>query len=83
MVASTQSLVLAAKEKFSAGRQVAQRRVFELATSKIDDLIGTSEYDWFVLFFSVLFFLYQFFANEIVGWQDNDAASSRGEHVRE
>ncbi|KAF2434753.1 exocyst complex subunit Sec15-like protein [Tothia fuscella] len=39
-------VVLRAKEQFAAGRKTAEKRIFELVNSKIDDLIDTAEYDW-------------------------------------
>ncbi|QVM06087.1 hypothetical protein D8B26_000800 [Coccidioides posadasii str. Silveira] len=37
---------LAATEKFRNNKKVAEKRIFELVNSKIDDLIETAEYDW-------------------------------------
>ncbi|EON65887.1 hypothetical protein W97_05129 [Coniosporium apollinis CBS 100218] len=39
-------IVLAATEQFRAGKKTAEKRIFELVNSKIDDLIETAEYDW-------------------------------------
>lgn len=41
-------VVLRALEKFSLGKKTAEKRIFELVNSKIDDLIETAEYDWCV-----------------------------------
>ena len=40
-------VVLQALEKFRAGKKTAEKRIFELVNSKIDDLIETAEYDWY------------------------------------
>ncbi|KAI5308975.1 hypothetical protein KEM55_004388, partial [Ascosphaera atra] len=37
---------LKATEKFSEKKKAAEKRIFELVNSKIDDLIETAEYDW-------------------------------------
>ncbi|KAL1637279.1 putative exocyst complex component [Diplodia seriata] len=39
-------IVLNATEAFRAGKKTAEKRIFELVNSKIDDLIETAEYDW-------------------------------------
>ncbi|KAF2142852.1 uncharacterized protein K452DRAFT_248391 [Aplosporella prunicola CBS 121167] len=39
-------IVLKATEQFRAGKKTAEKRIFELVNSKIDDLIETAEYDW-------------------------------------
>lgn len=39
-------VILAATEQFRAGKKTAEKRIFELVNSKIDDLIETAEYDW-------------------------------------
>ena len=39
-------VVLEATEQFHAGKKTAEKRIFELVNSKIDDLIETAEYDW-------------------------------------
>ncbi|KAL9127730.1 MAG: hypothetical protein Q9217_003439 [Psora testacea] len=40
------SLTLNATEEFRSNKKTAEKRIFELVNSKIDDLIGTAEYDW-------------------------------------
>lgn len=40
------SVTLAATEQFREGRRKAEKRIFELVKSKIDDLTETAEYDW-------------------------------------
>ena len=40
------SVSLAATEKFRSHKKTAEKRIFELVNSKIDDLIDTAEYDW-------------------------------------
>ena len=40
------SVVLNATEEFRSNKKTAEKRIFELVNSKIDDLIGTAEYDW-------------------------------------
>ena len=40
-------IVLKATEQFRAGKKTAEKRIFELVNSKIDDLIETAEYDWY------------------------------------
>ena len=42
-------VVLQALERFRAGKKAAEKRIFELVNSKIDDLIETAEYDWYVI----------------------------------
>lgn len=37
---------LEATEKFRSHKKTAEKRIFELVNSKIDDLIETAEYDW-------------------------------------
>lgn len=43
---ATGPIVLGATEQFRAGRKTAEKRIFELVNSKIDDLIETADYDW-------------------------------------
>ncbi|KAL8841529.1 MAG: hypothetical protein Q9176_003150 [Flavoplaca citrina] len=40
------TVVLKATEDFCNSKKTAEKRIFELVNSKIDDLIGTAEYDW-------------------------------------
>ena len=40
------SITLNATEEFRSNKKTAEKRIFELVNSKIDDLIGTAEYDW-------------------------------------
>ena len=40
------SVTLSATEEFRSNKKTAEKRIFELVNSKIDDLIGTAEYDW-------------------------------------
>jgi len=40
------SIVLNATEAFRSNKKTAEKRIFELVNSKIDDLIETAEYDW-------------------------------------
>ncbi|KAI4229293.1 MAG: hypothetical protein L6R36_000945 [Xanthoria steineri] len=40
------AVVLKATEDFRNSKKTAEKRIFELVNSKIDDLIGTAEYDW-------------------------------------
>ncbi|MCJ1248322.1 hypothetical protein MMC30_005539 [Trapelia coarctata] len=40
------SIVLNATEEFRSNKKTAEKRIFELVNSKIDDLIETAEYDW-------------------------------------
>ncbi|KAI9689572.1 MAG: hypothetical protein M1822_010224 [Bathelium mastoideum] len=44
--AASAPIVLKATEEFAAGRKTAEKRIFELVNSKIDDLVETAEYDW-------------------------------------
>ena len=37
---------LNATEEFRSNKKTAEKRIFELVNSKIDDLIETAEYDW-------------------------------------
>ncbi|KAI8966777.1 exocyst complex subunit Sec15-like protein [Daldinia sp. FL1419] len=39
-------LTLAATEQFRETKKTAEKRIFELVNSKIDDLVETAEYDW-------------------------------------
>ncbi|KAL7626685.1 Rab GTPase-binding exocyst subunit S15 [Parahypoxylon ruwenzoriense] len=39
-------LTLAATEQFRENKKTAEKRIFELVNSKIDDLVETAEYDW-------------------------------------
>ena len=48
-------IVLRATEKFTEAKKSAEKRIFELVNSKIDDLIETAEYDWYALFFLALY----------------------------
>lgn len=41
-------LKLNATEEFRNNKKTAEKRIFELVNSKIDDLVDTAEYDWFV-----------------------------------
>ncbi|MCJ1386783.1 hypothetical protein MMC17_009910 [Xylographa soralifera] len=40
------SIILSATEEFRSNKKTAEKRIFELVNSKIDDLIETAEYDW-------------------------------------
>ncbi|CAZ85656.1 unnamed protein product [Tuber melanosporum] len=42
----TGAIALKATERFKSEKKTAEKRIFELVNSKIDDLIGTAEYDW-------------------------------------
>lgn len=39
-------ITLAATENFRSKKKAAEKRIFEVVNSKIDDLIETAEYDW-------------------------------------
>lgn len=39
-------IVLEATEDFRSNKKTAEKRIFELVNSKIDDLVETAEYDW-------------------------------------
>ncbi|PSR94597.1 exocyst complex subunit Sec15-like-domain-containing protein [Coniella lustricola] len=39
-------VMLSATEQFRSNKKTAEKRIFELVNSKIDDLIDTAEYDW-------------------------------------
>ncbi|KAF2666232.1 exocyst complex subunit Sec15-like protein [Microthyrium microscopicum] len=39
-------VVLKALERFRTGKKTAEKRIFELVNSKIDDLVETAEYEW-------------------------------------
>jgi len=43
-------VVLNATSQFENGKLTAEKRIFKLVNSKIDDLVETSEYDWYVEF---------------------------------
>lgn len=40
------AIALRASEEFRGSKKTAEKRIFELVNSKIDDLIGTADYDW-------------------------------------
>lgn len=40
-------VTLAATEEFRNNKKTAEKRIFELVNSKIDDLVDTAEYDWY------------------------------------
>ncbi|KAJ5570354.1 uncharacterized protein N7459_009784 [Penicillium hispanicum] len=40
------SITLRATEKFRSNKKAAEKRIFEVVNSKIDDLIETAEYEW-------------------------------------
>ncbi|KAF7587462.1 hypothetical protein BBP40_007207 [Aspergillus hancockii] len=40
------TITLKATEKFRSNKKAAEKRIFEVVNSKIDDLIETAEYDW-------------------------------------
>ncbi|OJD21010.1 hypothetical protein ACJ73_07653 [Blastomyces percursus] len=40
------AITLNATEKFRSNKKAAEKRIFEVVNSKIDDLIETAEYDW-------------------------------------
>ena len=42
------AIVLDATEEFRGNKKTAEKRIFELVNSKIDDLVETAEYDWCV-----------------------------------
>lgn len=42
-------IILKATEEFRSNKKTAEKRIFELVNSKIDDLIETAEYDWTAL----------------------------------
>jgi hypothetical protein len=39
-------VTLNATEEFRSNRKTAEKRIFELVNSKIDDLVDTAEYNW-------------------------------------
>ena len=39
-------VTLRATEEFRSNKKTAEKRIFELVNSKIDDLVDTSDYDW-------------------------------------
>lgn len=39
-------VTLRATEQFRNNKKTAEKRIFELVNSKIDDLVDTSDYDW-------------------------------------
>ncbi|KAK1454552.1 hypothetical protein CABS01_00140 [Colletotrichum abscissum] len=41
-------VTLVATEEFRNNKKTAEKRIFELVNSKIDDLVDTAEYDWMV-----------------------------------
>lgn len=41
-------VTLSATEQFRNNKKTAEKRIFELVNSKIDDLVDTAEYDWWV-----------------------------------
>ncbi len=41
-------VILNATEQFRSNKKTAEKRIFELVNSKVDDLIETADYDWYV-----------------------------------
>ena len=41
-------ITLKATDQFRGHKKTAEKRIFELVNSKIDDLVDTSDYDWYV-----------------------------------
>ncbi len=41
-------VTLKATELFRSHKKTAEKRIFELVNSKIDDLVETSDYEWYV-----------------------------------
>ncbi len=39
-------VTLGATEQFRSNKKTAEKRIFELVNSKIDDLVDTADYDW-------------------------------------
>lgn len=39
-------VILRATDSFRGHKKTAEKRIFELVNSKIDDLVDTAEYDW-------------------------------------
>jgi exocyst complex component 6 len=39
-------VTLRATEEFRGNKKTAEKRIFEVVNSKIDDLVETAEYDW-------------------------------------
>jgi len=58
-------IVLDATEEFRSNKKTAEKRIFELVNSKIDDLVETAEYDWYVL----PSLLQQYSPNFHAGWR--------------
>ncbi|KAI9367260.1 exocyst complex subunit Sec15-like-domain-containing protein [Aspergillus egyptiacus] len=46
---SSEPVTLKATEKFRDNKKAAEKRIFEVVNSKIDDLIETAEYEWMAL----------------------------------
>ncbi|KAM0395759.1 hypothetical protein ACHAPZ_009260 [Fusarium culmorum] len=46
-------VTLKATDSFRDNKKTAEKRIFELVNSKIDDLIDTAEYEWYVAFTSL------------------------------
>ena len=45
---------LKSTKEFSRNKKTAEKRIFELVNSKIDDLVDTSDYNWYVLTYHFL-----------------------------
>lgn len=45
-ISITGPISLNATERFRGNKKAAEKRIFELVNSKVDDLIETAEYDW-------------------------------------
>jgi hypothetical protein len=43
-------IILNATQEFRENKKTAEKRIFELVNSKIDDLVETAEYDWYVIY---------------------------------
>ena len=41
-------IILGSTKKFEENKKEAEKRIFELVNSKINDLVETAEYDWYV-----------------------------------
>lgn len=46
-------VTLKATDSFRDNKKTAEKRIFELVNSKIDDLIDTAEYEWYVMLISL------------------------------
>lgn len=58
-------IILDATEEFRSNKKTAEKRIFELVNSKIDDLVETAEYDWYALLYLIFYETYLTFPSRM------------------